>query len=265
MAGDPPLDQVVAKTYEVGTRGKFSDLIGWSASAYQTKNHNDIQFIAANTNGEGYFDNISRTKRSGLDVGLNGQYDKLRWFANYSYVRAQYDTEFEMPAEYNSSAVNGNITVKKGDTLPGVPQHQLKLRAQYSVTPSWTVGTNVIGFSDRYLRGNENNDHATVTNSQTRQNADENVNEGPGKLAGYFTVNLDTTYNVGNGWKLYAKAINVFDRDYGTGGQFGFSHFTGNGLNFDREGLAYSFLAPGAPRAAWIGVRYEFGGAPEAK
>ena len=271
MAGDPPLDQVVAKTYEVGTRGKFSDLVGWSASAYQTKNHNDIQFIASTTSGAGFFDNISRTKRAGLDFGLNGQYDKLRWFANYSYVRAQYDTEFEMPAEYNSTAnADGMITVKKGDTMAGIPKHQLKLRAQYAVTPSWTVGTNVIGFSDRYLRGNENNDHATVTNSQTRQNADENVNEGPGKLAGYFTVNLDTTYNVGNGWKLYAKAINVFDRDYATGGQFGFSPFTGlttpdTGMDFAREGRAFSFLAPGAPRAAWIGVRYEFGGAPEAK
>ena len=266
MAGDPPLDQVVAKTYELGTRGKFSDLIGWSAAAYHTKNQNDIQFIASTTSGSGFFDNISRTKRAGLDFGLNGQYDKLRWFANYSYVRAEYDTEFQMPAEYNSRAnEEGMITVQKGDTIPGVPKHQLKLRAQYSVTPSWTIGTNVIGFSDRYLRGNENNDHVARVSSQTLTNSNENVNYGPGKLAGYFTVNLDTSYNVGQGWKVYAKAINVFDRDYGTGGQFGFSHFTGNGLNFDREGLAYSFLAPGAPRAAWIGVRYEFGGAPEAK
>ena len=35
-----------------------------------------------------------------------------------------------------------------------------------------------------------------------------------------------------------------------------------SGPNLDIKSLG---LIPGAPRAGWIGVRYEFGGAPEAK
>jgi outer membrane receptor protein involved in Fe transport len=69
---------------------------------------------------------------------------------------------------------------------------------------------------------------------------------------------------VGSGWKVFAKAINVFDKDYETTGRLGASHFGSTGVwNDDTTGTR--LVAPGAPRAGWIGVRYEFGGAPEAK
>jgi outer membrane receptor protein involved in Fe transport len=214
----------------------------------------------------GYFDNIARTKRRGVDLSLNGKHDSLRWFASYSYVRSQYDTDFEQLAEYNSSQTDSVINVKKGDNIPGVPQHQVKLRAQYQVTPSWTIGTNVIGFSSQYARGNENNSHnpdRRGLNNDGLSITGERQNYESGKLSGYFIVNLDTQYRVGKGWNIYAKAINIFDREYETAGAFGFSHFNpeNNNGGFDREGLARTFVGPGAPRAAWIGVRYEFGSA----
>jgi outer membrane receptor protein involved in Fe transport len=268
MASDPPLDQVVAKTFEVGTRGKLLDNMGFSASVYQTKNHNDIQFIASDvSSGLGYFDNISRTKRSGLDLGLNGQLDKLNWRVGYSYVRAQYDSDFEMPAEFNSTMVNDEITVKKGAKMPGVPEHQLKLRAQYAVTPDWTIGTNIVAFSSQYVRGNENNKHVANTadclasNGTTLRGNDQAC--GSGKISGYTVVNLDTQYNIGGGWKAFAKAINIFDQNYNIAGRLAETMFDASG-NYGGEIKSLGLL-PGAPRAGWIGVRYEFGGAPEAK
>jgi outer membrane receptor protein involved in Fe transport len=264
MASDPPLDQVVAKTYEVGARGKVTESLGWTASAYQTKNYNDIQFITSDaSSGLGYFDNISRTRRRGIDLGLNGKQDAFRWFANYSYVRAQYDSELEMLAEFNSNQTDEVINVKKGDNLPGVPKHQVKFRAQYDVTPAWSVGANLIGYSSQYVRGNENNSHnpdrrGTNNNGDTITGEFQNFDSG--KLGGYFIVNLDTQYRIGKGWNVYAKAINIFDKEYETAGAFGFSHFNpqNNNGGFDREGLAHTFVAPGAPRAGWVGVRYEF-------
>ncbi len=43
MADDPPLKQVVAKTYDFGLRGQLTDTIKWNASVYHAMNHDDIQ------------------------------------------------------------------------------------------------------------------------------------------------------------------------------------------------------------------------------
>jgi hypothetical protein len=272
MASDPPLKQVVAKTYDLGARGNLTDSIKWNASVYQATNHNDIQFIYADAAGNtsmGYFNNIGRTKRQGLDLGLSGTVNKLTLSGSYSYVKATYDSSFDLQGAANSSGddpgdEDSKITVNKGNYIPGIPKHQFKLRAQYEVIPAWTVGANLVAFSDRYMHGNENNGHQT--NSAACRNAagSELITCGKGKTAGYAIVNLDTQYNVGGGWKVFAKAINIFDKDYETTGRLGATHFGSSGI-WDPETAGSRLVAPGAPRAGWIGVRYEFGGAPEAK
>ncbi len=73
MAGDPPLKKVVSKTFEAGVRGNLAGEIGYSASIYRTQNTDDIQFIAANSQGDGNFRNVGKTRRQGLDLGLNGK------------------------------------------------------------------------------------------------------------------------------------------------------------------------------------------------
>ena len=74
-------------------------------------------------------------------------------------------------------------------------------------------------------------------------------------------MNLDSQYNLGNGWKIWAKAINVFDSDYYTAGRLGVNAFTASGNTFETqtdEWRGAAFVSPGAPRAGWLGVRYEF-------
>ena len=85
-----------------------------------------------------------------------------------------------------------------------------------------------------------------------------------GKLNGYTVVNLDTQYNLGQGWNVFAKAINIFDKDYYTGGRLAETMFSPAG-NWGLADRGVTSVVPGAPQAAWVGVRYEFGGAPEAK
>jgi outer membrane receptor protein involved in Fe transport len=267
MADDPPLNQVVAKTYEFGSRGNLTENIRWNAGVYQAMNHDDIQFTAASAvNGAGYYNNIGRTKRQGLDFGLVGNVDKFKWNASYSYVRATYDTDVDFINGSNSEGVSTNdlITAKAGDRIPSIPAHQLKLRGQYSVTPDWNVGANIIGFSDQYVWGNENNAHrANQASCSGSGNPARNCALGSGKLDGYFVVNLDTQYNIGGGWKAFAKATNIFDRDYDISGRLAETLFNSAGA-FGNESKQLG-LIPGAPRAAWVGFRYEFGGAPEAK
>jgi outer membrane receptor protein involved in Fe transport len=264
MADDPPLNQVVAKTYEFGGRGNLTENVRWNAGVYQAMNHDDIQFTASAINGAGYYKNIGRTKRQGLDFGLSGNVDKFKWNTSYSYVRATYDTDVDFMNSSNSSADDNSdaFTAKKGSYLPSIPKHQLKLRGQYSVTPDWTIGTNVIGYADQYVWGNENNAHRANTDCGVGDS--DSCAQGKGKVSGYFVVNLDTQYNIGSGWKAFAKATNIFDRDYYVSGRLAETQFAANGA-YDGVEQKMLGLLPGAPRAAWIGLRYEFGGAPEAK
>jgi outer membrane receptor protein involved in Fe transport len=253
MASDPPLDQVVAKTYEGGLRGKLTESLKWNASIYRTMNHDDIHFINSSTNSGalGYFDNVGRTKRQGFDLGLNGTIDKFFFRAGYSFISAKYDSDIQLLNEINSSNDGDVVNVRKGNYLAGIPKHQFKLRAQYEVLPKWFVGSNVVYYSNQFVHGNENNAH--ISGALT-----------PGKLSGYTVVNLDTQYDVGQGWKLFAKAINIFDKEYYSGGRLAETYFSSAGV-WGTDDRGVTGVVPGAPRAGWIGVRYEFGGAPEAK
>jgi outer membrane receptor protein involved in Fe transport len=266
MADDPPLNQVVAKTYEFGGRGNLTEDIRWNAGIYHAMNHDDIQFTSAGSvNGAGYYKNVGRTKRQGLDFGLAGNIDKFKWNASYSYVRATYDTDVEFLNNSNSSADDGTdaFTAKKGDYIPSIPKHHVKLRGQYAVTPDWTIGTNIIGYADQYVWGNENNAHRANTDCGPVAADPTRCAQGRGKVSGYFVVNLDTQYNIGNGWKAFAKATNIFDRDYYVSGRLAETQFLANGTynGVDEKMLG---LLPGAPRAGWIGLRYDFATPPKA-
>ena len=253
MAGDPPLKKVVAKTFEAGVRGQLANNLGYSASVYRTQNTDDIQFRASNSQGDGNFQNVGKTRREGLDLGLNGDVgSRFRWNLGYSYVRATYQSPFTIASEVNTSAVDTDgdteadtINVSRGDYLPGIPKHQLKLRGEWQATPNWTIGTNVVAFASQYSFGNENNDH-----------------QGEGaKVRGYTVVNLDTRYKFSkSGWQAFARVNNVFDKEYYSAGMLGESFFTPDGTFDGGDDHFQPLYSPGAPRAAWIGVRYEFGG-----
>jgi outer membrane receptor protein involved in Fe transport len=258
MAGDPPLEKVVAKTFEAGMRGNLSQDVKWSAALYRTENHNDIQFIstAETAANMGYFDNVGKTRRQGLDAALAGSVGKFSWNAGYSYLKATYqsvDPDVKWMAEGNSEADgDGLIQVNKGDRLANLPSHAFKMRMQYAMTPNWTIGSNVNTFSDVYVRGNENNEHVIDPSNHDAVQA-------TGKVAGYTVVNLDTRYKLNNsGWQVFAKANNVFNKKYATGGMLGENWIGSNG-QFSGEGEGDRMLMVGAPRAAWVGVRYDFG------
>lgn len=276
MADDPPLKQVVAKTYDFGARGYLTDSIKWNASVYHTVNHRDIQFVRAELRNHGYFANVGRTQRQGFDLGLAGQQDKFKWNTSYSFIRATYDSDLDLLSPANSSSDgDGVISVRKGDYLPSIPKHQLKLRAQYQATPDWSFGANVIGFTQQYIWGNENNRHQANDAGRAGDRSACGRPEaegppeleggfacGPGKIRGYVVVNLDSQYNIGKGWSAFAKAINIFDQKYNVAGRLAETMFDPAGAYGSETNVRG--LLPGAPRAAWIGFRYEFGGAPEA-
>jgi outer membrane receptor protein involved in Fe transport len=241
---DPPLKKVVAKTLEFGARGKRGEHMTWNAALYRTELNDDIQFISsggAATNA-GYFQNVGKTRRQGLELGATGKWGALSVSARNGYVDATNQTPFAENSPVNTSAdASGAIQVKSGDRIPGIPRHSVKLRLEYEVSPRWEVGASALYASNVYARGDENNSDAR------------------GKVPGYTVLNLDTRYTVKKGWDVFARINNVFNREYANIGVLGLNAFTGPGRSFDGANpVGEQFRGYGAPRGIWIGTRYSW-------
>ncbi len=253
MADDPPLEQVVAKTFELGARGQFASFLGtntsWNISGYSATNHDDILFIYTESNTTaGYFDNVDETTRKGIDVGLKTAFETWTISMNYNFVKAQYGSDVTLVSENNSSAVDDAIQVEDGDYLPNIPKHSFKLRTVYQPEAAWYLGATMTAFSSSYIMGNEN------------QENDSSVNGIQSEVPGYAIVNLDGEYNFSgklDGWKIYAKVSNLFDHKYYTGGRIAETYVNPD-RSFNDDDIATASLIGGAPRAGWVGLRYEF-------
>jgi len=75
FVADPPLDPVVRKTWEAGIRGRTSGpvALSWSMAAYRTDLKDDILFTATESGGAGFFTNVDKTRRQGLEFSLRGR------------------------------------------------------------------------------------------------------------------------------------------------------------------------------------------------
>lgn len=260
MAGDPPLEQVVTKTWEAGLRGKNGSGLVWSAGLFSARNVDDIMFVAAGTSGGGYFKNFGETRRRGIEASLAKNWDAFSFGANYTFLNATYESSETFNAAGNSTATiiannddSAPINVRPGDHIPGVPRNILKLFADYRINDKFTVGFNTHTVSSSYLRGNENNDHQ-----------EGGLYRSGGKISGYTVVNLAATFQARSDMTVFAKVNNLFDREYYTAGMLGLNPFNDAGVPAIASGgrrstaVGEALVAPGAPRTAWVGVRWEF-------
>jgi len=230
---DPPLDDVVAKTLEVGLRGQQAKF-NWNADVYYTELEDDLFFFTEDEDATGNpdprfslgnFANIDKTARAGIELGLNGQQDKLQWFANYGYVRATFEDSFAYSRGGNT------YNVSKGDRLPSTPEHNVKVGTDYAFTEKFSLGATASYHSSQYLRGDE-----------------ANVDS---KLNGYGIVNLHSRYVVNKQVQFFAKVDNLFDNEYESFGLYG-EPDEAPGLDALTDPR---FVGAGAPRAAWVGIK----------
>jgi outer membrane receptor protein involved in Fe transport len=256
FASDPDLKQVVARTFEAGVRGGRADQrLNWSADVFRTVNRDDIQFIATATNS-GYFANVGNTRRQGLDLALGGSAHGFTWRVAYSLVDATFQSSFPVSADSNSTAdANGNIQVQPGDRIPLIPRHTGRLVLDYQVTPHLEVGGNLVVVSGSYLHGNENN-----ANQAGGTNGEGAYVSGSGWIPGYAVVNLQGTYHLGKAIDVFARVVNLFDKQYATAG-----FLTSNTFNPDGsfrpdpdDRTNENAVSPGAPLGIWAGVRLHF-------
>lgn len=241
---DPPLEQVVSRTLEVGMRTRRpvsvdGIILDWSVVGFRSLNSDDIIFVASpHLIGTGFFKNVEAIRRWGLEIDYEGSYGDLGWYASYSLVDATFQSPLLLPSdeEINEAAnESGELQVESGDRLPGVPGHNAKLGLTYDVRPGWSVALDSILTSNQVFLGDEGNDQR--------------------KLSGYRIFNLRSAYQFHRQAEIFVMIKNLFNHDYATFGALAELEID---LLEAPQAEDPRFLGPGAPRAAWGGLRIRF-------
>lgn len=228
---DPPLDQVVAQSFEAGFRGSYAG-IRHRLGYFHTTNHDDIIFQTTGR-ATGLFANVDETVRQGIEAAVAGSWRAFDWSMSYSYIEAEFGSDFlALSPAHDFANENGEIQVSDGDRIPGIPEHQFKLGGDYNFAIGLRLGFDLIVNSDQVLRGDESNQ------------LDE--------LDGYALVNLRASYRLDERVSLFVRVTNLFDTEYENFGLLGEdpSEVIG-GLNDTRP----RFLGAGAERGVWAGIR----------
>ncbi len=232
---DPPLDQVVARSWETGVRGDLGKFVRYRAGFFHTVNSNDIIFQSTGR-ATGLFANVDKTRRMGFESSLSGALGSLEWFAAYSYIDATFQDDLAIlsPNHDFADPEDGTIHVQPGDRIPGIPEHQLKLGGDYYFHDLASLGFDLVYNSSQYIRGDESNQLDTVDS--------------------YMLVNVRGSWAVTEHVDLMFRISNLFDADYETFGLLG-EDPSGVKLPEFQEFSDPRFFGPGAPRAGFVGIR----------
>ncbi len=254
LTADPPLQQVVSQTYELGLRGKLASWganqnLQWTADLFHALNTNDIIAVASPVQGRGFFQNAGDTLRQGVEAGLRYTEKRFMFYANYAFVSATFESPLELASPNNPAAVpcSGDptvtcVNVSPGDRIPGIPEHRFKTGFEYWATQKWKLGADLVAASNQIYFGDEGNDNTP--------------------LPGYATVDLHSSYDVTQNVQVYGIINNLFNSHYGLFGNY-FNLAQANQAAIP-DGLGGNFftdsrtITPGAPFAAYGGVRFHY-------
>lgn len=205
FVGDPSLKQVVAHTFELGARGQLRPWgdarLEWNVDAFHTTNNDDILAVSSTTAGFSFFQNIGQTLRQGVEAGITLRGPRVKAWLNYAFTDATFQTALTLSSPLNPAAnASGQIHVIPGDRLPGIPQHNLKVGLDYTLTQAWTLGLTAIVSSGQFLIGDEANLTPTT--------------------GAYAVLSINARYQVTKNVQLFAVVQNVLNAQYATYGTF---------------------------------------------
>lgn len=233
---DPPLDDVIANSFELGSRGFIRD-IAYSLGLFHTVNKDDILFQTTGRS-TGLFANVDETRRAGIESSLQGKWRAFSWLAAYSYIDATFEDNFQaLSPNHEFADDEGEVAVRAGDRIPGIPLHQFKVSSDYRFTNGLSIGLDLLSNGSQVLRGDESNQ------------LDE--------VSGYTTVGMRARYSVSEKLEVFAKIDNLLDREYESFGLLGEEPGELE-VPIIEDFTNPVFLGAGAPRAMFLGVRYNF-------
>jgi outer membrane receptor protein involved in Fe transport len=239
LISDPPLKQVVSRTVEAGFRGSKElniGTLGWKIGGFRATNADDILAIPSpEVQGFGYFQNVGRTRRQGIEAQVNLTSKALQLYASYTLVDARFLDALTLNSRSPFADDDGNIQVVPGNRIPSVPRNRVKFGIDYSITDAFKVGGDALFVASQYFAGDESNQAA--------------------RLPGYSVFNLHASYQINKTYQLYGRVDNIFDNRYSTFGTF---FQRGDIPNFANGGADFTdprTVSPARPRAFYAGLK----------
>lgn len=239
LQSDPYLKPVVARTLETGARGDIGG-VQVSGALFRTTNQDDVVFLRSGVSQAGYFANVDRTRRQGLELAAGARHRTVDWQAGYTLLDATYQSTLDLPGPLANAAQPN--TVQPGSRMAGLPRHTLKLAADWRAVPGWTVGADWQLVGPQVVAGNESGSRPEL-----------------GRLPGYAVVHGRVRWQASERWQLYLRVHNLFDRRHATYAAGNLDLFPAGRVVQAGDALsAARFVAPAAPRMLVAGLRYEW-------
>ncbi|MBF6025341.1 TonB-dependent receptor family protein [Lysobacter niastensis] len=175
---------------EVGARWRRDGLEA-SVAVYRIDGEDEI-VPADNRGGRASFANAGRTRREGIEGGIEGAFgERWSYVATANLLRARFTTPFSYGVVVGGVPVTR--TVAAGNRVPGIP------RANGYAELAWAAGS---GAFDAAVEMRASDDIDTD---------DRNTEAAPG----YAQFALRLQWRVpGSGWHGFVRVDNVFDRDF---------------------------------------------------
>ena len=242
LVSDPPLKQVVSRTEEAGFRGTRDMNIGtleWKLGGFRAINSDDILAIPSpGLQGFGYFQNVGRTRRQGVEAEARLKASTFQVYASYTFIDARFLDALQVGSNSPFADQNGNIQIVPGNQIPAIPRHRVKAGFDYSITDAFKVGADALYVSSQYFVGDESNQAQ--------------------KLPSYTVFNVHASYQINKSLQVYGKVDNLFDNRYATYGTF---FDTATLPNFANGGAAFTdarSVSPARPRSFYAGLKMTF-------
>lgn len=258
LGADPPLDPVTTDTWQLGLR-LAPGVARVEVIGYWTEVHDDLFNVIAPPSTRGYFKNIDRTRRQGVE--LNAEIRPAFGLAlrgNLALTRATFQSTATLASalvddddddiapddqiagtprvrqqldEDGDDDGDGGVHVEPGDSFSMTPAVTFALGATY-VRDTWALSLDGSYVSSQYYVGDENN--------STRF----------GKLGDRFVLSGGVTRTVG-GVRLFARGENLLDSTFDT---FGLISPNVRGP----DDAPQPFVTPGLPLRVIAGIAYDF-------
>jgi iron complex outermembrane receptor protein len=230
LGADPPLRPVVAWNRELG--GDWTSPAGTTAtlSFFRSDVRDDIAFVTSRS-ASGYFQNIARTRRQGLEATAGVLLPHaVRLRGSYAYVDATYRSSATL-----ASALTGN-DVEPGSVFPISPRHRtsadvetVRALGAFLVDATFTVRA----VSSQFLRGDEANRMEP--------------------MAGYTVADLRLQLERGR-LSVHVAASNVFNRRYALYGVYADNPKGAPGSSPSRTTSVERFFTPAYPRTVSLAL-----------
>ena len=203
LGDDPPIAPVTVSTFEGGAR-YHTGTLALTATAYYSDVKNDIFLFPspneiAGSTIQGYFGNIPKTRRVGIEINGTYGFGPHSVYANYAYTRATFQSVASIFSILDDSGLGIENTTEPGDIIPLVPLSQFKAGLNLRFPFGLRGGVDMRWIGEQYLQQDEANNMAP--------------------LPSYFVADLRAGWETGP-WEISGIVTNVFNAKYASFGTF---------------------------------------------